>query len=261
MSCDRREFFRIAGLGALGAAGASLTSKLGRSAGPELERLPAFEPLTAERWAMVVDVRVCLEEGFEKNLEACRKAHNVPVFDDPSDSVKWIWGETYEHAFPEQVHDYMYQDLENQKLPVFCNHCDKPPCTQVCPTQATWRREDGVVMMDWHRCIGCRYCMAACPYGSRSFNWRDPRPHIEEITPRFPTRERGVVEKCNFCEERLAEGELPACVEVSQSDPRPAMIFGDLEDPDSPVRKILRERHAIRRKPGLGTQPEVFYVL
>ena len=116
-------------------------------------------------------------------------------------------------------------------------------------------------MMDQHRCIGCRYCIAACPYGSRSFNWSDPREKLEKTNPRFPTREKGVVEKCNFCEERLAEGELPACVEACKDDENPAMVFGDLDDPNSPVRQLLSERHAIRRKPGLGTEPEVYYLV
>jgi len=99
--------------------------------------------------------------------------------------------------------------------------------------------------------------MAACPYGSRSFNWRNPRPFIDQINPDFPTRTRGVVEKCNFCQERLAEGLPPACVEAC---PGGGLLFGDLEDPDSEVREILRQRHAIQRKPSLGTKPQVYYI-
>jgi molybdopterin-containing oxidoreductase family iron-sulfur binding subunit len=113
-------------------------------------------------------------------------------------------------------------------------------------------------MMDWHRCIGCRYCVVACPYGSRSFNWKDPRPAIDEITPDYPTRMRGVVEKCTFCEERLARGLEPACVEACSND---EIVFGDLNDPNSGVRQLLAERMAIRRKAGLGTQPEVYYII
>jgi molybdopterin-containing oxidoreductase family iron-sulfur binding subunit len=129
----------------------------------------------------------------------------------------------------------------------------------VCPTQATWKREsDGIVMMDWHRCIGCRYCVVACPYGSRSFNWRDPRPAIPEVDPDFPTRMRGVVEKCTFCEERLARGLMPACVEACEND---EMVFGDLEDPNSEVRRLLRENFTIRRKPTLGTHPQIYYIV
>ena len=113
---------------------------------------------------------------------------------------------------------------------VLCNHCDNPPCVRVCPTKATWRRDDGIVMMDWHRCIGCRYCVVACPYGSRSFNWVNPRPHVEDITMDFPTRMKGVVEKCTLCEERISRNQLPACVEAC---PYGALIFGDRGDPNS----------------------------
>ncbi len=113
--------------------------------------------------------------------------------------------------------------------------------------------------MDYHRCIGCRYCMAACPFGSRSFNWGEPREYLDlaKLNPEFPTRMRGVVEKCNFCVERLAVGKLPACVEASEG----AIVFGDLTDPDSDVRKVLRERFTIRRKPTVGTEPSVYYII
>jgi molybdopterin-containing oxidoreductase family iron-sulfur binding subunit len=113
-------------------------------------------------------------------------------------------------------------------------------------------------MMDYHRCIGCRYCMAACPYGSRSFNYVDPRPHISRINPEVPTRTAGVVEKCNFCEERLAEGQLPACVAAC---PQKALIFGDMNDANSPVRQILRERYSVQRQPELGCGPSIFYLV
>jgi molybdopterin-containing oxidoreductase family iron-sulfur binding subunit len=115
-------------------------------------------------------------------------------------------------------------------------------------------------MMDWHRCIGCRYCVVACPYGSRSFNWQDPRKadNLSNPDPNYPTRMRGVVEKCTFCEERLAKGQQPACVEVCEND---EIVFGDLNDPGSKVRQLLAEHLAIRRKPGLGTQPEVYYIV
>jgi molybdopterin-containing oxidoreductase family iron-sulfur binding subunit len=133
---------------------------------------------------------------------------------------------------------------------------------RVCPTQATWKREDGIVAMDWHRCIGCRYCMAACPYGSRSFNWMDPRPYIKNPNPEFPTRTKGVVEKCTFCTERLAgpggHPRPPACVEAC---PEKALVFGNLADPRSPIRELLATRSHIRRKPELGTGPDVFYIV
>jgi len=208
---------------------------------------------------MVVDLNKCLvEEGCTKCINACHKTHNVPDIGNPKDEIKWIWKEPFENAFVDQENFYMTSSLEDKKIPVFCNHCDNPPCVKVCPTQATWKREDGVVMMDWHRCIGCRYCIVACPYGSRSFNWRDPRPFIEEITPEFPTRTKGVVEKCTFCDERLAKGLEPACVEACTAK---ALVFGNLNDPKSNLRKLLKENYSIRRKPGLGTNPEIFYLV
>jgi Fe-S-cluster-containing dehydrogenase component len=134
---------------------------------------------------------------------------------------------------------------------------------RVCPTQATWKRDDGIVMMDMHRCIGCRYCMAACPYGSRSFNWKNPWENADGTkqavpNPQFPTRTRGVVEKCNLCSERLARGEIPKCVEACRHG---ALTFGDASDPTSEVRKLLASRYSIRRKVHLGTEPHVFYLV
>jgi molybdopterin-containing oxidoreductase family iron-sulfur binding subunit len=205
---------------------------------------------------MVVDVKKCTME--ENCFRVCRRVHNVPDFGNPKDEVKWNWKERFENAFPAHEHKHLPNDLKGREVPLLCNHCDDPPCVRVCPTQATWKRDDGIVMMDMHRCIGCRYCMAACPYGSRSFNWRDPRPHIKEQDPRFPTRSRGVVEKCSFCPERLARGIRPACVESCTAK---ALFFGDLEDPGSEVRKLLGTRFSIRRKPALGTEPMVFYLV
>lgn len=216
-------------------------------------------PIVGKRWAMVIDLKKCLKkEGCQDCITACHHVHNVPQFDNIKDEVKWIWKDNYENVFPDQENKYVEEGLDEQQALVFCNHCDNPPCVRVCPTQATWKREDGIVMMDWHRCIGCRYCMAACPYGSRSFNWRDPRPFIKEIVPTFPTRTRGVVEKCTFCDERLRVGLMPACVEAC---PEKALVFGDLEDPQSEVRKLLQNHFSIRRKPNLGTQPELYYLV
>jgi molybdopterin-containing oxidoreductase family iron-sulfur binding subunit len=258
MTVNRRRFFQLTGATALGVAGARVlpVESQDEPAGPVR---PTDEPLVGRRWAMAVDVGKCREEKDCRDcIAACDKAHNVPHFDNEKDEVKWIWKEPFEEALHDQSSPFQAEHLQHAHVLVFCNHCDTPPCTKVCPTQATWKREDGVVMMDWHRCIGCRYCVAGCPYGSRSFNWRDPRPHIDEINPDFPTRNRGVVEKCNFCEERLARGEPPACVVACKEN---ALIFGDLEDPESEIRKVLRERPSVRRKVALGTQPEVFYLL
>jgi Fe-S-cluster-containing dehydrogenase component len=219
-----------------------------------------FAWAASRRWAMVVNLSQCREKkNCEICISACHKIHNVPALGNSKDEVKWVWKDSFESAFPEQAHEFQADAPARGPVLLMCNHCEAPPCVGVCPTRATWKREtDGLVMMDYHRCIGCRYCMAACPYGSRSFNWRDPRPFIREITAGFPTRMRGVVEKCSFCEERLAKGELPACV---QACPAGALAFGDIQDEKSAVRQILRSNYTIRRRAGLGTQPQVYYVI
>ncbi|MCB2213149.1 4Fe-4S dicluster domain-containing protein [bacterium] len=264
MIIDRRKFVRAAGLGVLATAAAPATKLLAEEqlvtdhSGDMPLKQP--KPLTAKRWAMVVDTRKATPENVQKAIHACHHEHNVPEFDNSKDEIKWIWSEHFDHAFHEQDLHYIPEHTKHTPTLLLCNHCDNPPCVRVCPTEATWKREeDGLVMMDWHRCIGCRYCMVACPYGSRSFNFRNPREFIDEINPGYPTRMRGVVEKCTFCEERLARGKMPACVEATQDC---GMItFGDLEDPNSDVSKLVRKHFSIRRKPGLGTQPEVYYIV
>jgi molybdopterin-containing oxidoreductase family iron-sulfur binding subunit len=211
---------------------------------------------------MVVDTTKRKGPGdWQDAVEACHKIHNVPHFNNVKEEIKWIWEEPFANAFPENEYAHLPGDFERRNFPVLCNHCENPPCVRVCPTKATFKRpQDGIVMMDYHRCIGCRFCMAACPYGSRSFNWSDPRLALDmdAINREFPTRGKGVVEKCNFCAERLAKGLQPACVEACKDG---ALVFGDLNDPASEVRRILDKRFAIRRKPSLGTGPSVYYVV
>ncbi len=256
MELSRRGFIKATGLAVL-----ALAIKPGIDAVSKMKLVNASSTdtsLASGRWAMVVNLRACEEGGCTDCIDACHSIHNVPHFPNPKDEIKWIWTVPFEHAFPEQEHEFIEQRLMETHPLVLCNHCDHPPCVSVCPTKATWKRDDGIVMMDYHRCIGCRYCMAACPYGSRSFNWRSPRPYISDINPEFPTRTRGVVEKCNFCAERLAVGLLPACVEACQ---KKGLVFGDLEDSDSEVRELLRSNYTIRRKPSLGTMPQVYYLV
>jgi Fe-S-cluster-containing dehydrogenase component len=264
MALERRSFVKMGGLAALGLASGAAGGlvRAGAVAEPAPQPAPPGAPgLAAKRWAIVIDVNACLgEQGCEDCTQACHRAHNVPDFPNAKDDVKWIWKEPFGEVLHDQHHEHLPASLRDGRLLVFCNHCDVPPCTRVCPTGATWKREDGIVMMDWHRCIGCRYCVAACPYGSRSFNWRDPRPFLAKTDPAFPTRTRGVVEKCNLCEERLAAGRPPACVEACARRGK-ALAFGDLEDPESDVRRLLAERPAVRRRPALGTQPQIYYLL
>lgn len=255
---DRRFFLKWAGLGTVGLSAAPFATALARPV--QTERAPGA-PL-GKRWAMVVDTRKCLQnDGCRACTAACHEGHNVPSMPKHRHQIKWIWKAPFEHVFPQQVTPYMSKEMLERPSVVMCNHCDNPPCVRVCPTEATFRREDGLVMMDEHRCIGCRYCVVACPYGARSFNWLNPRPYIQDGNPSYPTRTRGVVEKCTFCAERLAVGERPLCVEACERTGAGALTFGDLGDPSSPVRAVLRDADVLRRKPELGTGPHVFYVI
>jgi Fe-S-cluster-containing dehydrogenase component len=248
MAVDRKTFLRIAG-----AATALFGLKKAARA------LTGSDNRAARRWAMAVDTRKCLEtQDCDLCIRACHRTHNVPEVPDRRRQLKWIWKEPFKNAFLSEQSEFANAKVQDRPFLMFCNHCDRPPCVRICPTQATWKREDGIVMMDWHRCIGCRYCMAACPYGSRSFNWIDPRTCIQKPVSSYPMRTKGVVEKCTFCTERLDAGQPPACVE---SCPSRALIFGDLEDPASSVRTALGAAFVIRRKVELGTGPEVYYIV
>lgn len=248
---NRRDFLKFAGVVAFGVAAHQSVSLFSQPT-VKTEKNPS------KRWAMAISFSACVKrEGCRDCIDICHIIHNVPEFDNPKDEIKWIWTSPYQAVFADQTNQFNKGMLKNLSVLCLCNHCENPPCVKVCPTKATWKREDGIVMMDYHRCIGCRYCMAACPYGARSFNWRDPRPFIKKTNLDFPGRTMGVVEKCNFCEERLAQGLMPACVGICQEN---ALIFGDLNDPDSEISRVLKTRFSIQRKPQLGTEPRVFYL-
>jgi len=260
MESNRRNFLKIGGVCALGLGSLPIVKALAQEKGPAFSADP--RRLVAKRWAMVVDMKKCWEQGkpgCKDCVLACHTVHNVPDIKDEQEEIKWIWPEQFNHAFTGQENEFIPAEMKEKPFLMLCNHCTNPPCVRVCPTKATFKSPDGITMMDFHRCIGCRYCMAGCPYGARSFNWQDPRTHIQtELNMSFPTRERGVVEKCNFCTERLEVGLLPACVEACKVG---GLIFGDIEDPNSNVRKVLAERFTMRRKPELGTQPNVYYIV
>ncbi|MCL2790165.1 MAG: 4Fe-4S dicluster domain-containing protein [Desulfobulbus sp.] len=270
MDTNRRNFLKVAGLTTLaGLGGTAVVDRLVTGAGVaqasageshDTEQAALAKP-GATRYGMVIDIKKFHQDPSlgEKAVHACHQTHNVPHFPDKRDEIKWIWMTNFENAFPEQANLYQNEESATKKLPLMCNHCDNPPCVRACPTKATFRYDDGIVGMDYHRCIGCRFCMAACPYGSRSFNWRDPRPFIEHINHDYPTRTRGVVEKCNFCVELVQAGKLPVCVEAVGDSK--ALVFGNLNDPNSEIRKILKEKHTIQRNPSLGTLPSVFYIV
>lgn len=255
MNSARRIFLKTTALFLLGLGIKPAWAVLVSKEQPKFIKEP--KALKGNRWAMAIDLKKC-KPNCQDCIEACHFTHNVPDFGNPKDEIKWIWREPWLNAFPGQGLENFDSPWKEKPVIVLCNHCANPPCVRVCPTQATFQREDGIVMMDYHRCIGCRFCIAACPYGARSMNYRDPRPFIRKINPNFPTRTKGVVEKCNFCAERLAEGLLPACVSAC---PEKAMIFGDLKDPQSEIYQILKNRFPLRRRPELGTQPQIYYLI
>ncbi len=257
MNKTRRDFMRIAGISALGLAGAMAAPGLAQAASHGTYSAPE-KGLTAKRWGMAIFTeKFETLADFQRVINACHKPHNIPDIPKKSQEIKWLWRDGYHETFTENVNAFNNAALEERKYLMLCNHCENPACVRVCPTGATFKRADGIVVMDYHRCIGCRFCMAGCPFGARSFNFNNPREYIAETNPKFPTRMRGVVEKCTFCSERLAEGKLPYCVEASDG----AMVFGDLTDPESDVSKAIKENYSVVRKPSLGTGPSVYYIL
>ncbi len=260
MACDRRDFLKIAGLSAaMGLGGAAAFELLRPGQLDAAEMIPAPAERMAKRWGMVIDIRKFTDQTRAAVIEACHVNHNVPTKAPAPKNIKWLWTTTYESAFTDLEPEHTDDQIRDLPFLVLCNHCDSPPCVRACPTKATFRRADGIVMMDMHRCIGCRFCMAACPYGSRSFNFFDPRKFLSDpvANKEYPTRTKGVVEKCTFCTERLAVGQEPYCVEAAKG----LILFGDMADAGSKPRQALRNRYAIRRNPGLGTHPQVYYLV
>ncbi len=270
MKNNRRNFLKIAGISALGlttipvlnayAIGEHFADDSKISKNPNAKKSQLKGKNLPIKWGMVIDTRELDKNPgvVEKMEHECHRIHNVPDLETKNHEIKWIWGEEFKHAFPGKENEYIAEKFRHMDIPILCNHCENPACVRACPTKATFKRDDGIVLMDFHRCIGCRFCMAACPYGSRSFNFIDPRKDEKlPVNKKFPTRMKGVVEKCNFCAERLAVGEEPACAKVSNG----AIVTGDLNDEKSPVRKLLKSNYTIRRKQGLGTGPSVYYIV
>ena len=219
-------------------------------------------PMPGVEFAFALDISRCV--GCRRCVYACVEENNQSR--DPQ--VQWIKVLSMEKeggvdfsdsdpyydpdTVPEEGHFY---------VPVQCQQCRNPPCTKVCPTGATWSEPDGIVVVDYDWCIGCRYCMAACPYGARHFNWGAPGLSVEELNTNTHylgnrPRPKGVVEKCTFCIQRTRQGRYPACVEVC---PVGARKFGNLLDPESEIRYILENKRILVLKEELNTLPKFFY--
>jgi molybdopterin-containing oxidoreductase family iron-sulfur binding subunit len=201
---------------------------------------------------MVIDLDKCT--GCQACTVACRMENNVPFAGKESaDEGRAIfWNEVIVQIEGE------YPNVKATIVPRPCFHCEKPPCVKVCPVGATYiDEENGLVLQRYERCIGCRYCAVACPYGARYFNWSQPRwpAGMERYqNPKIPLRPRGIVEKCLYCSHRLP---MPACVQACSSGAR---FFGDLADPESEVAQMARSPRAVRLLEDLGTEPKCIYL-
>ncbi|HKB94814.1 MAG TPA: 4Fe-4S dicluster domain-containing protein [Gaiellaceae bacterium] len=231
---------------------------------------------TSKKWGMVIDQNRCV--GCWTCAVGCKEINNEPLGfwwnRILTASASEVTGESSPAAAAPasdsiDVPHGTFPNVDMAYLPTACQQCTDAPCVKVCPVGATFRRDDGAVLVDYERCIGCRYCMAACPYGIRVFNWGDAKQPVD-FTVGFgqdyrtdgrlvftPDRPRGVVEKCTWCVERIDNGEQPFCVEVC---PVGARVFGDLADPTSEVAQLVEEGGATQLLPDLGTDPRVFYL-
>ncbi len=203
-------------------------------------------------------------EGFMECVAACVKENNL----DRKSNTQYIRIFEMEHGqmSPEVGDGKFFHQVplpDHFYMGVQCYHCDNPPCVKACPTKATWKEPDGIVVVDYDWCIGCRYCIAACPYFGRRFNWNEPVVPEAEVTRRQHylgnrLRRKGQMEKCTFCVQRSRNGRLPACVEAC---PTGARVFGNLLDPDSEIRFVLQNKKVYRFKEDLGTDPKFWYFI
>jgi len=239
MSLNRRQFL---GTAAAATAAAVLTPGL------HLIELvfagsPEQEASALRRWGLLIDTGKCAT-GCDACVTACNKANGLVGHDRPETDSQWIRKVTLQDEHTGYV----------QSLPVMCQHCAEPPCVDVCPTGASFKRADGIVLVDRHLCIGCRYCMMACPYKARSFV-------AEEITDQLPDVPRGMgtVEGCTLCVERIDRGQIPACVEACNQTGGKAMMFGDLKDASSLIAKQLAAQSSTEIRPDLNLDTGVRY--
>ena len=204
----------------------------------------------AKRYGMVIDTKRCI--GCNTCAVACKVENNLP------NNVWWNRAMTIGGTHPDTPAGE-FPNLNMEFLTLSCQHCENPACVKVCPVGATYKDGDtGVVRQDYDKCIGCRMCMAACPYNARSFNWEEPVRDVDFNygDAEVPVRPRGVAEKCTLCRERTDRGEEPMCVVCC---PTHARIFGDLDDPASEVSKAVVERKAHALLEEQGTRPQVYY--
>ena len=243
---DRRDFLKVTGGTFLTGASCAYAFRAltASSAGWRSSNIPS----SGKKMGMLIDLTRCRAD-CNACTEACRNENNVAHHGDPRWDVHWLRKITVENTTGSTT--------EEKSVLLLCNHCDKPPCAQVCPVQATYKRDDGIVIVDHHRCIGCRYCMIACPYNARYFNFKD---NDEWSNEKHPKRSHGVAESCTLCAHRLDVGQLPACVEACAGTGAGAIVVGDLNDPESEISQLIAASPVKRIREDLGTDPKVYYV-
>ncbi|BDD06058.1 4Fe-4S dicluster domain-containing protein [Aureibacter tunicatorum] len=221
--------------------------------GPEKDVLYGYAFNISKCQGYMDCVNACVEENNQDRASEMQyiRIHEI----GRGNGIDFMNGDdTFYHEVPAAGHFYVGTQ---------CFHCDNPPCVDVCPVNATWKEKDGIVVIDYDWCIGCRYCMAACPYDGRRFNWKTPEVPEEEVNKDQHylgnrLRKNGVMEKCTFCIQRSREGENPACVEAC---PTGARVFGNLLDPNSDIRWIIENKNVFRLKEDLGTEPKFWYYM
>ena len=196
------------------------------------------------RWGMLIDTRAC-QEDCDACVTACNEEHNLQDLGRPETDAQWIRKLTVRDPGTSRV----------ATMPMMCQHCEHPPCVDVCPTGASFRRADGVVLVDKHTCIGCRYCMMACPYKARSFI----HENLDAQLPHAP-RGKGCVESCTLCVHRVDDGDhSTACADACAEAGHHAILFGDLNDPDSEISRRIRAFGATQIRADLGLDTGVRY--
>jgi tetrathionate reductase subunit B len=230
MSLNRRQFIGISGAAV---AGLALAPGL-RLVDLALAKSPGEAVNSLKRWGVLVDISKC--QDCDACVTACQTENGWYGHNRPASDPQWIRKVTLKDNETGYV----------QTLPLMCQHCEEPPCVDVCPTGASFKRADGIVLVDKHICIGCRYCMMACPYKARSFVHED----TTKQKPYAP-RGKGTVEACTLCVHRVDAGRIPACVEACEKDGHQAMIFGDIKDPESDIRKRLASQPSTNLRPDL----------
>jgi molybdopterin-containing oxidoreductase family iron-sulfur binding subunit len=287
VSPERRSFLRTAaaGVALAGLSGCGLEN-LFRKSFRELSKddvtslLARIEARNSAKYGKQVTVagtpaRAGVEFGYGLDLSrcvGCRRCVYACVKENnqsrASPQIHWIRVLEMDKAHGvDLAHSEVYYDAEEVPrpgkfyMPVQCQQCRNPPCVKVCPVQATWKDPDGIVVIDYDWCIGCRCCMSACPYGARHFNWAEPTLPREEMNPSTHylgnrPRPKGVVEKCTFCVQRTRAGRYPACVEIC---PVGARKFGNLLDPQSEIRRVMDTKRVLVLKEELATHPRFYY--